>query len=88
MKIVSLIEIVVVNLVLLSLLAWVTADYSGRATYWTSEGFTSTTRRYPLLMITSAVKGSTFIPGLMTIDWQQVIVLILIVTDAIYLWKA
>ncbi|MDA4116845.1 MAG: hypothetical protein OK455_00680 [Thaumarchaeota archaeon] len=88
MKIFSILEVVVVNAVLLALLAWVTGDYSTRADYWGPESFTPTMVRYPLFMITSAARGSTVIPGLLTVDWQQIIVLILVVTDVIYLWSA
>jgi hypothetical protein len=83
-----LIEAIVVNAILIPLLVLITKNYDLRTAYWLSEGFTPTTARYPLLMITSAVKGSTRIPGLLSVDWQQVIALILVVTDGTYAWSA
>jgi hypothetical protein len=83
-----LIEAIVVNAILIPLLFLITKNYDLRTAYWLSEGFTPTTVRYPLLLITSAVKGSTRIPGLLSVDWQQVVALILVVTDATYAWSA
>jgi hypothetical protein len=83
-----LIEAIIVNAILIPLLLLITKNYDLRTAYWLSEGFTPTTVRYPLLMITSAVKGSTRIPGLLSVDWQQVIAVILVVTDATYAWSA
>ena len=83
-----LIEAIVVNAILIPLLYLITKNYDLRTAYWLSEGFTPTTVRYPLLMITSAVKGSTRIPGLLSVDWQQVIALLLVLTDATYAWSA
>jgi hypothetical protein len=84
MRLVPLLEVLVANAVLIALLLWITGDYSYRASYWVTEGFTSTTVRYPLFLITSAVKGGTSIPGLLTVDWQQIVLLVLVVTDAVY----
>ena len=84
MRILALLEVLVVNLVLIALLLWISGDYGYRAAYWGPEGFTSTMVRYPLFYITSAVKGSTRIPGLLSVDWQQVVLLLLVVTDAVY----
>jgi hypothetical protein len=88
MKVLPLLEVLVVNGFLIPLLALITANYGSRAAYWNAEGFAYTTVRYPLFFITSAVKGSTHIPGLLSVDWQQVVLLILIVADAVYLWSA
>jgi hypothetical protein len=86
MRPLPLLEVLVVNALLLALLLWITGDYGFRASYWTTEGFVSSIVRYPpLFFVTSAVKGSTSIPGLLTIDWQQIVVLMLVVTDAVYL---
>jgi hypothetical protein len=84
MKLLPLVEMLVVNVVLIVLLVWIAGDYGFRAAYWGGEGFAPTTVRYPLFLITSAVKGPTSIPGLLTVDWQQVAVLILALTDAVY----
>ena len=88
MKILAILEMLVVNALLIPLLALITVNYGLRAAYWNSEGFTSTTVRYPFFFITSAVKGSTNIPGLLSVDWQQVVLFVLVVTDAIYVWSA
>ena len=85
LRLLSLIEVLFVNALLIALLLWITGDYYFRTAYWGTEGFSPTTVRYPLLLITSAAKGTTSIPGLLTIDWQQVVALVLVVTDAIYL---
>ena len=87
-----LLEVLIANLVLIALLFWITADYAFRTAYWGTEVFNPTTVRYPLFLVTSAVKGSTCIagtciPGLLTLDWQQVVLLLIAVTDAVYLWS-
>jgi hypothetical protein len=87
-----LLEVLIVNLVLIGLLFWITGDYAFRTAYWGTEVFTPTTVRYPLFLVTSAVKGSTCvpstcIPGLLTLDWQQVVLLLMAVTDAVYIWS-
>ncbi len=84
MRLLSLVEVLVVNASLIALLLWITGDYGFRAAYWGPEGFTPATARYPLFLITSAAKGSTSIPGLLTLDWQQVVVLVLVLTDGVY----
>jgi len=87
-----LLEVLIANLVLIALLFWITGDYAFRTAYWGTEVFTPTTVRYPLFLFTSAVKGSTCInpstciPGLLTLDWQQVVLLLIALTDAVYLW--
>jgi hypothetical protein len=85
MKLLPLVEVFVVNAFLILLLVLITENYGLRAAYWATEGFTFTTVRYPLLIITSAVKGATRIPGLIAVDWQQVVSVVLVVTDAVYL---
>ncbi|MDG6915818.1 MAG: hypothetical protein JRM86_06080 [Nitrososphaerota archaeon] len=87
MKLVSLVEVAVVNAVLIPLLALITENYGLRMAYWAHEGFTPTMTRYPLFFITSAVNGSTRIPGLLSVDWQQVILLLILLTDAFYAWS-
>ena len=85
MKVVPLLEVLVVNLVLLALFLWVSGDYAYRTAYWRPESLAPSTTRYPFFMITSAAGGSTSIPGLLTVDWQQVVAVALIVADVIYL---
>jgi hypothetical protein len=88
MKWLSLIEALVVNALLIPLLILITENYALRNAYWGPEGFTPTTVRYPFFFITSAVNGPTRIPGLLSVDWQQVILVILVVVDAAFLWSA
>jgi len=88
MKVLPLLEVLVVNAFLIPLLALVTENYGLRAAYWGSEGFTFTTVRYPFFFITSAAKGSTHIPGLLSVDWQQVALVLLIVVDGVFVLSA
>jgi hypothetical protein len=88
MKRLPLVEVLIVNALLVPLLVLITENYGLRAAYWASEGFTSTTVRYPLFFITSAVKGAIHIPGIFSVDWQQVVLVVIVVTDAIYAWSA
>ncbi len=85
MKLLLLVEAIIVNVFLIALILWITGDYTFRDAYWGTESFDPTTVRYPLFFVTSAVKGSTSIPGLLTVDWQQVVVLVLVLADAVYL---
>ena len=75
------------NAVLIYLLTQVIGDYSFRANYWAAMGFTPSTSLFPLTLITSAVKGGTSIPGLLTLDWEQVLILAIVVADGIYIWE-
>lgn len=90
MKLLPLLEVLVVNAILIPLLALITQNYALRMAYWAKPGdaFTPTMTRYPFFFMTSAVKGSTNIPGLLSVDWQQVVLLVLVVTDAVYIWSA
>ena len=88
MKRLPLVEVLIVNALLIPLLILITENYGLRGAYWASEGFTSTTVRYPLFFITSAVKGATHIPGIFSLDWQQVVLVVLVVTDAVFAWSA
>ena len=87
MKVIPTLEVLAVNAVLIALFLWITGDYAFRTAYWGTESFAPTTVRYPLFLITSAVKGSTSIPGLLTVDWQQIVLLILVLTDVIYAYS-
>lgn len=88
MKVLPLLEVLIVNAFLIPLLALITENYGLRAAYWGLEGFTFTTARYPFFFITSAVKGSTHLPGLLSVDWQQVVLIILIVVDGVFVLSA
>lgn len=90
MKLLSVIEVLFVNAVLIVLLALITQNYASRLAYWAKPGdeFTPTMTRYPLFFVTAAVKGSTHIPGLLSVDWQQVVILVLLVVDAVFVLSA
>ncbi len=88
MKLAELVQVLVVNAVLIPLLALITENYGRRAAYWRSEHFTSTMVRYPLFFITSATSGSTQIPGILSVDWQQVVIVVLVLMDGWFVWSA
>jgi len=85
MRLFSLLEVLVANAVIVALLLWVTGDDAYRASYWSSEQFVSTLSRVPLFFSWSAARGSSAIPGLLTLDWQQVLLVGLFVVDALYI---
>ena len=90
MKRAAVLQVIIVNAALIPLLALITENYGLRMAYWAPEGFTPTMTRYPLFFITSAVKGSTHLSGLLSVDWQQVVLLVLLVVDGLFvraLWK-
>ncbi|MDA4122326.1 MAG: hypothetical protein OK456_03995 [Thaumarchaeota archaeon] len=80
----SLATIVAVNAVLLILIAWVLGDYAYRDSYWRSMGFTPSTSYSPFFLVTSAVRGSTYIQGQLTLDWSQVLGAVLVVFDVLF----
>jgi hypothetical protein len=82
LKLTSLINIVVFNGIALILAVLLYDDRVWRLNYWESLGFTPTTHYYPFFYVTSAVKGGTYIGGLLTIDWLQVIIVSVAVVDA------
>jgi len=86
MKRLPLAEVVVVNAILVPLLVLITQNYALRMAYWArpGDGFTPTMTRYPFFFITSAVRGSTHLPGLLSVDWQQIVLFVLVVADAIF----
>jgi hypothetical protein len=84
MKLARVLEILLINAVLLLLLYFVTVNYSERFAYWGHEDFTPDMVRYPFFFITSATDGSTHIPGLLSVDWQQVVVVVLVLVDLVY----
>jgi hypothetical protein len=85
MKLTSAINLAVFNVVGLILAVLIAGDQAYRLSYWRSMGFTPHTDYYPFFLITTATKGTTYIPGLLTIDWLQVLVVILAVVDSLML---
>jgi hypothetical protein len=90
MKWVPLAEVLLVNAFLIPLFALISINYGLRDAYWGSpgDGFTYHMVRYPFFFITTARKGSVYIPGLLSVDWQQIVLVIIIVVDAFYIWTA
>jgi len=82
MKAALVAEIVISNAVILAMILAVLQDDSGRLAYFRSLGFTTSTAYYPFFYITSAVNGATRIPGLLTLDWVQILAAALILIDA------
>jgi type III secretory pathway component EscU len=81
----SMVFIVSSNAIILLLIWWVFRDYAYRAAYWRSMGFTPSTAYHPFSFVTSAIRGSTFIQGQLTIDWTQVLGAVLVIMDAAFL---
>jgi len=88
LKLGSLVNLILFNGVAAVLAALVYDDRVWRAGYWHSMGFTPTTTYYPLFYVTSAVNGATSIPGTLTVDWLQVILVAAIVLDGLALASA
>jgi len=85
LKLGSVFSIAVFNLVALVLASLVYGDRVWRVGYWQAEGFTATTTYYPFFYITSAVKGSTHIGTLLTVDWLQVILVVAVLVDGLFM---
>ena len=81
----SIAYLVVSNVILISLIWWVFQDYAYRTAYWRGLGFTPSTAYWPFFYVTSAVKGSTYIQGQLTLDWTQVLGAVLVLIDAAFL---
>jgi hypothetical protein len=88
MRGIAVLEVLVINAVLITLLVLITENYGLRLAYWGPEGFAPSMTRYPLFFVTSAVKGTTRIPGLLSVDWQQVTLLVLLVVDGLFVRSA
>ncbi|MGD0637636.1 MAG: hypothetical protein ABSA72_06330 [Nitrososphaerales archaeon] len=84
MKVVSVAKIIIPNVVVLAMLWEVLQDQAGRLAYFRTLGFTPSTAYYPFFYITSAVDGTTRIQGLLTLDWAQVLAVVLVLFDAAF----
>jgi hypothetical protein len=73
------------NVILLALIWWVFQDYAYRASYWRGMGFTPSTSYSPFFYVTTAVRGSTFIQGQLTLDWTQVLGALLVIIDVVFI---
>lgn len=83
MKLSSVLNLAVFNGVGIVLAALVAEDQAWRLAYWRSMGFTPTTTYYPFFMSTSATNGLSSIPGLFTVDWLQVVLVVMAAVDAL-----
>ena len=81
MKAALLARIIVPNAVILAMIWAVLQDDAGRLAYFRTLGFTPSTHYYPFFYVTSAVDGSTYIAGQLTLDWIQVLVVALLIID-------
>jgi hypothetical protein len=82
LKLSSLINLAIFNVIALILADLVYSDRVWRVGYWENVlGFTPHTAYYPFFYVTSAVRGSTSIPGTLTVDWLQVILVIMVLVD-------
>jgi hypothetical protein len=81
MRLSSVVEFVLLNAIVIYLIALVRSDQASRLQYWNRIGFTPSsvysafTLRYP------AVNGMVSIPGLISLDWVQILLVLLIVVD-------
>ena len=81
MKASTIFELVLLNVIVVYLVALVRSDQASRLQYWNSIGFSpsqvysSFTLRYP------AVSGTVSIPGLITLDWVQILLVFLVIVD-------
>lgn len=81
MKLTSIITLAAFNVIAIAMAVGVAEDQAYRISYWKSMNFTPHTTYYPFFLITTATNGSTYIPGLLTLDWLQVLVVIIAVVD-------
>jgi hypothetical protein len=86
MKVSSVAQLVVSNVILIGLILAVLQDYASRIAYWRTLGFTPTTSYSFLTFITSATDGTTHIPGQVTLDWVQVFVILLVLIDGSFIY--
>ncbi len=87
LKLYSFIQLVLINSVLIYLISLVRQDQSARVDYWRSMGFTPDTVYSVLSLRYPAVNGRVSIPGLPTIDWIQLFLVIIILVDVYYLFE-
>jgi hypothetical protein len=80
----SSIQLLLANAILISLVVLVREDQLARLDYWRSMGFTPDTIYSILSLRFPAVKGNLSIPGLPTMDWVQVFLVVIILMDVYY----
>ena len=85
MKALHAARIVITNVLILAIIWAILQEDAGRVAYFQSLGFTTSTAYYPFFYVTSASNQATRIPGLLTLDWTQVMAAVLVVLDAGFL---
>jgi hypothetical protein len=84
------VKIVLTNAVGLILIWAVYQDFMSRIAYFHQLGFSPHTTYYPFFYIMSVTNANPPIPGILTLDWIQVVAAILVVADAFFavgLWR-
>ena len=81
----SSIQLLLANAILISLVVLVREDQLARLDYWRSIGFTPDTLYSILSLRFPAVKGNLSIPGLPTLDWVQVFLVVIVLMDVYFL---
>lgn len=82
MKALLVLEVLVLNIVLLYVYSLVGQDFASRLAYDRSIGMAPSVSYSVFTYVLSGSNGATFIPGLLTLDWSQVILVALVVVDA------
>ncbi len=80
-KAAPLIQLLLISVVLIVLSSLAAQDLNRRVEYARSIGFTPSLTYSPLFFILSSVGRGTSIPGLLTFDWSQFLLIVLIILD-------
>ncbi|MDV3276944.1 MAG: hypothetical protein LYZ69_00580 [Nitrososphaerales archaeon] len=86
MKLSTIAEAVVLNVVLVSALYWVILEQANRAGYAAQEGLAFLFARFPLSFTTTLSGRNGQLTSPLTLDWVQAIVLALVILDLIYVY--
>lgn len=77
-----------INIILIVLSYLAAQDLSARAEYARSIGFTPSVAYSPLAFVLSSVGHGTNIPGLISFDWSQCLLILLILLDGSFAIEA
>ena len=86
MRLISLIEVVSINAILLYLFTLVRQEFQSRLGYWVSMGFSPEVSYSFLSFVLSASRRGTLIQGTPTLDWSQIFLLILAIIDVAFIF--
>ena len=87
-KAAALVQLLITNVVLIVLSSLAAQDLSARMDYARSIGFTPSVAYSPLAFVLSSVGHGTSIPGLLTFDWSQLVLIVLILLDGSFALEA